>query len=740
MSPRTLSLILILCGFHCALSDRILKQRYGWLQSPNYPREYYNDQNVTWTIEVREGYRIKLQFTWFDLEDSFDEGKGGACAYDYVTVVEGAKTLGRFCGNSKKHAYDAPHLRKWIHTERNKAKVNFVADFSNGGERHVGFKAHYVEVDVDECAVLYKEKTTITEDWDKLLTCNHYCHNVPGSYYCTCRYGFTLNQNNHTCVATFCENRFLTQDVGLIQSPEYPLNYAKLSHCSWIIKVAKGLSVHIAFEPGFEIEKHPEEGCVYDKLMLSYKGKTDVYCGTVPPQNGAWMDMQANEVKIEFVTDLAVEGKGFRLNYNVSTIRCLQAITAPTNGTIVSDMSKGFHEFSDFIRFSCDRGFDLTGEENITCLSDGTWDNPPPICVIKSCGAPKALLAVKNSRLVRFDSTKTHYLDKIRVVCDKWYDMVGGTARWICEDDKKWIQNGVVIEETEGNLPLCKPVCGVKGKSKTGSVTGFLSGGLKTTPHEFPWVALLVFGSDKANGEQCGASLISSHYVLTAAHCLNSSDYKDGYRYPNATHVWLGVHKRLNPNATDAEYFEVAKVIVHPEYHVASIWDYDVALLRLKKPVVMSEARRPVCLPSTPGELEMAADGKYGIVAGWGSYDRTGRSSNELLHAEFPVVNNETCWETFGNHSNKTGEPLPGGLKLTENMFCAGILHSQSTCRGDSGGPFVMKNETTHTYYQLGLVSFGIKYGCGRDFIYSGYARLNADIVRWIMETTNNLE
>ena len=40
---------------------------------------------------------------------------------------------------------------------------------------------------------------TISEDWDELIYCNHHCVNVPGSYFCTCRPGFHLHENNHTC-------------------------------------------------------------------------------------------------------------------------------------------------------------------------------------------------------------------------------------------------------------------------------------------------------------------------------------------------------------------------------------------------------------------------------------------------------------------------------------------------------------------------------------------------------------
>jgi len=41
---------------------------------------------------------------------------------------------------------------------------------------------------------------------------------------------------------------------------------------------------------------------------------------------------------------------------------------------------RGYYEFEDKIQFTCNLGYRLIGEDIITCMNNGQWNHPAPIC------------------------------------------------------------------------------------------------------------------------------------------------------------------------------------------------------------------------------------------------------------------------------------------------------------------------------------------------------------------------
>ncbi|XP_047470928.1 trypsin-1-like [Penaeus chinensis] len=250
--------------------------------------------------------------------------------------------------------------------------------------------------------------------------------------------------------------------------------------------------------------------------------------------------------------------------------------------------------------------------------------------------------------------------------------------------------------------------CGVK------NVAARILGGHVSGVGEWPWQAALVHAP--SGRTFCGASLLNTRFLLTAAHCAAVLPVRK-------VRVWLGAHDVSLQEEEGRVVRGVTHAILHEGFDSRDLSN-DVALLRLDEAVVMSRTVRPVCLPDVQDWDEDIAQGKSddaGVVTGWGLTAERGQPSSHLLQVSLPFLSVESCKQHYAGIN-----PVSTNMLCTLHDFKDGV--SRDSCKGDSGGPLVTEGETGR-WTQVGVVSFG--YGCGRRGYPGVYTRATQYLL-WI--------
>ena len=247
--------------------------------------------------------------------------------------------------------------------------------------------------------------------------------------------------------------------------------------------------------------------------------------------------------------------------------------------------------------------------------------------------------------------------------------------------------------------PLRKPAltefdAGASESSDLEMSSEAIVGGQNASEDEYPFAVY-------ASG--CGGTLISSRWVMTAAHCAGNF----------GTGSWVNIGGRsLNAmfSGNSGEWRQVEGRSCHPSY---SSWgdDYDYCLVRLSS----ASTKQP--LPIDTSNNSHAGD--TAVIVGWGNTSQFGGSSNTLKEATVNVFSQNTCTSLYGNN-------------ITSRMVCAGYLQGGiDTCQGDSGGPLIGTTSGT----LIGVTSWG--YGCAQPNSPGVYARV-ATVADWVCNITND--
>ncbi|XP_050356530.1 phenoloxidase-activating enzyme-like [Nymphalis io] len=250
--------------------------------------------------------------------------------------------------------------------------------------------------------------------------------------------------------------------------------------------------------------------------------------------------------------------------------------------------------------------------------------------------------------------------------------------------------------------------------------------GVPTSIDQYPWLAMIEYTREYL----CGGSLISSEYVITAAHCLLTTAKKSR----GAKSVRLGEYNTTNngPDCIEVEgdgvdcttgaiSIPIAETIVHPEYNTEKIVveANDIALIKLEKMAPYNDFIRPICLPTSDVTLSPPKQDMRYYVAGWGAVDERHATSEIKLHSDLLYVDQTSCRELYSRK----------GISIVWNkQLCAGGEFNKDSCKGDSGGPLMFQAEKK--YELTGIISFGILQ-CGNKGKPSVYTKVY-DYIPWI--------
>ncbi|KCZ92473.1 S1 family serine peptidase [Hyphomonas johnsonii] len=287
--------------------------------------------------------------------------------------------------------------------------------------------------------------------------------------------------------------------------------------------------------------------------------------------------------------------------------------------------------------------------------------------------------------------------------------------------------------------------------------TACVVAGRDADPADWPGIASMQSVSGRDFYHECGATMISQSWALTAAHCVETARIEGGRRAIQYVPDADGQLVRFGPmivtigagdlrRVTKGTVFPVKGITVHPGYtrghpergndlallHIDGAWTGPVA--RLDGLTGSVDSFDPPYM-----ELMVAGYGKTGEQAT--SQEAASRSGRHLTapmmvlqQADLPKIGGEACKARIAELITQYGlQDDYAGVSVTpDTQICAGAGYADS-CQGDSGGPLAQWGNGGAGPVQVGVVSWGL--GCGRQDSPGVYMRVSA-YAGWIARET----
>ncbi|KAJ8413191.1 hypothetical protein AAFF_G00091870 [Aldrovandia affinis] len=453
---------------------------------------------------------------------------------------------------------------------------------------------------------------------------------------------------------------------GTVTSPYYPSYYPPNLDCSWTIRTPfPGYLLSVTIVMLDIQDSSSSDSC--DKDWLDINGIR--LCN--PIVDSSRKRIYSSPVFLHFHSDESLTHKGFYILFRAFT----QESSCPRQFRCGDGRCVPLRKVCDGVKDCSD------GRDEARC------------CKYHSPGVGRCHLRCPNKVCVPRSSVCDGIID-----CKDRSDEMNCTRAWHrgCSPSSYKCASGKCVNKKN---PECDGIkdcgdgsdemrcgCGTRPKKKSKIV-----GGTDAQLGAWPWQVSLQI---ERYGHVCGASLVSSRWLLSAAHCFQDSDaikYSDARSWK----VYLGMRVMNTVNNAVATRL-VRRVVLHPQYDQFTS-DYDIALLELSTPVFFSDWVQPVCVPAASHTF---SSGTTCFVTGWGVLTEDGELATLLQEATVKIIGHSTCNKLYDD-------------AVTPRMVCAGNLQGGvDACQGDSGGPLVCQ-EKGRRWFLAGIVSWGE--GCARQ-------------------------
>lgn len=216
--------------------------------------------------------------------------------------------------------------------------------------------------------------------------------------------------------------------------------------------------------------------------------------------------------------------------------------------------------------------------------------------------------------------------------------------------------------------------------TRVSNVTPLIVNGEPSIRGQWPWHGALYAGDVKGLSYRCGMSLVTAQHAITAAHCVTVSQHSVQPLDPDALLLYFGKTLLNRWHASETQEAQASRIIIHPAYNSSNLHN-DIAVIKLARPVRITNYVRPICLWLDEAESVDHLMDNVGVIVGWG-LTRSGDISNRLQHAEIPVVDTLTCISSDPTFYSQYSSP---------KSFCAGVPSGKyGRCQPCPLGDFIL--------------------------------------------------